>query len=217
MARIALSRLTWKQKLAATAFVLGALAVAGDPYGGGAVRVDSRELARVVQGEIDHVSAPELADWLLSGRNDFRLLDLRDEDAYAAYHLPGAELVPLISLEDYPLYRNEPIVLYSDGGIHAAQGWFLLRARGYSGARILLGGLEGWKDEVLFPVLPEPTAPEAAEAVARLTAVSKAFGGKPRGAGAVEEEALELPDVEMPAAPAAPPPSAARAKKKEGC
>jgi rhodanese-related sulfurtransferase len=43
-------------------------------------------------------------------------------------HIPTAELVELRDLHDYPLYHNEKIVLYSDGGIHSAQAWFLLRA-----------------------------------------------------------------------------------------
>jgi len=207
---------SWKlnQKLALGALLLGALAVAGDPYGGGKVEIDAGELARIVQDEVDHVTAPQLADWILAGRTDFRVLDLRDEVAYATYHVPGAERVPITELADYPLYRNEPIVLYSDGGIHSAQGWFLLRAEGYAGASILLGGLDAWKDEVLFPVLAENLEPAAAT---RLTEVAEHFGGQPRGAGAAQDDAsYEMPEVAMPVAPAAPPPSQRR-KKKEGC
>jgi rhodanese-related sulfurtransferase len=208
------SEWTLNHKLAVAALVLGALAVAGDPYGGGQVTVDNRELARIVQDEVDHVTAPQLADWILAGRSDVRILDLRDEASYAAYHVPGAERVPITELADYPLYRNEPIVLYSDGGIHSAQGWFLLRAEGYAGASILLGGLDAWKDEVLFPVVTDDLEPAVA---ARLREVSEHFGGQPRGAGAANDDATyEMPEVAMPAAPVAPPPSAKR-KKKEGC
>jgi rhodanese-related sulfurtransferase len=209
-----LSRWTLNQKLALAAVLLGALAVAGDPYGGGKVEIDADELARVVQSEVDHVTAPQLADWILAGRTDFRILDLRDEEAYAAYHVPGAERVPVTRLADYPLYRNEPIVLYSDGGIHSAQGWFLLRAQGYAGASILLGGLDAWKDEVLFPVVADGLEPGVAE---RLREVAEHFGGQPRGGGAAQaDESYDLPEVAMPAAPAAPPPSTKR-KKREGC
>lgn len=222
MASLSLDRLTLKQKLAAAALVLGALAVAGDPYGGGKAELDHRELARVVEGELDHVTVQELAAWIMAGRSDYRLLDVRDEGAYAAYHIPTAEHVEVTELADYPLWRNERIVLYSDGGIHAAQAWFLLRARGYAGSLLLLGGLNTWKDEVLFPVLPaveEGTPADAARAVTaeRLRAVSRFFGGEPRGAGAAGgDESFAMPEVEMPAAPAAPPPSR-RSKKKEGC
>jgi rhodanese-related sulfurtransferase len=205
---------TLNQKLALGALLLGALAVAGDPYGGGKVEIDADELARIVQDEVDHVTAPQLADWILAGRTDFRVIDLREEAEYAAYHVPGAERVPITELADYPLYRNEPIVLYSDGGIHSAQGWFLLRAKGYAGASILLGGLDAWKDEVLFPVVAENLEPAVAT---RLREVAEHFGGQPRGAGAAEADAsYEMPEVAMPVAPAAPPPSQKR-KKKEGC
>ena len=218
--RFRLSQLSLQQKLALAALLLGVVALFGNPYGGGAVEIEARELARVVEGEVDHVTAPELADWLIAGRTDFRILDLRDEASYAAYHVPGAERVPITGLADYPLWRNERIVLYSDGGIHSAQAWFLLRAEGYAGASILLGGLNAWKEEVLFPALPEEGSElNAAQraAVERARRVSAFFGGRPvTGAGA-EEDHYELPDVEMPAAAAVPPPAARRGKKKEGC
>lgn len=214
------SQLSLKQKLALAALLLGVVALFGNPYGGGTVEIDARELARVVEGEVDHVTAQELAGWLLAGRTDVRILDLRDEASYAAYHVPGAERVPITDLADYPLWRNEPIVLYSDGGIHSAQAWFLLRARGYAGASILLGGLDAWKEEVLFPALPEDESGLSAAqraAVERARRVSAFFGGHPVSGAAAAEESYELPDVEMPAAAAVPPPAARRGKKKEGC
>jgi rhodanese-related sulfurtransferase len=212
---------TLKQKLALLAVALGALAVFGDPYrAGGRVTVDTRELATIVGGELDHVSPAELAGWIVAGRTDYRLLDLRDADAYAAYHVPTAESVPVAGLPDYPLARNETIVLYSDGGIHAAQGWFLLKAEGYPGATLLRGGLDAWKDEVLFPAAPpdgvSPT-PEEAAAFARAGRLAAFFGGAPRAAGAGDAgpPVVELPTVVAP--PPAPAPPAAPKKKKQGC
>jgi rhodanese-related sulfurtransferase len=214
MKRRSLSRLSWQQKLALTAAALGALAVFGEPYGGGRVEISTRELAAIVQGEIDHVSPAELAQWIVAGRTDYRLLDLRDAGAFAEYHIPGAENVALTALEEYPLWRNERIVLYSDGGLHAAQAWFLLRAKGYSGAAILAAGLDGWKDEVLFPLLDG--AEVGGEQAARRQALAAHFGGTPRsgGAAAGATAAPALPRVEPPAAAVA---AAPRKKKKEGC
>jgi rhodanese-related sulfurtransferase len=203
--------------LAVTALALGALAVFGDPYGGGEVRIDSRELAAIVGGKLDHVTPAELADWIVQGKTDFRVLDLRSEEAYGEYHIPGAEWVPIAKLPEYPLYRNEKIVLYSDGGIHAAQGWFLLKAEGYPGAYILLGGLDAWKDEILFPALPQNATAEQLADFDRRKAVSTLFGGAPRTGAAADEEApaVVMPKVEMPAMPV--PAAAPARKKKEGC
>ena len=63
--------------LAALAVVLGLLAVFGDPYVGPNVSVDTRELAAIVEGEIDHVTPVELADWIIEGNTEYRLIDLR--------------------------------------------------------------------------------------------------------------------------------------------
>jgi rhodanese-related sulfurtransferase len=134
------STLSLNQKLAALALLLGLGALFISPATGGAVSIRPDELARIVQTEVDHVTPDDLADWIVQGRADYRLIDLRDERSYAEYHIPGAELVPITQLADASLARNERIVLYSDGGIHSAQAWFLLRARGYRGVYILLGG-----------------------------------------------------------------------------
>ena len=142
-------------KLALLALGLGLLAVFGSPTSNQEVTLNTRELAAIVENEVDHVTVQELADWLIQGAADIRLIDLGPADEYAEYHIPGAENVQLTGLLDYPLYRNERIILYSGAGIHSAQAWFLLKAHDYQGAYILLGGIESWKDEVLFPKAPE--------------------------------------------------------------
>lgn len=215
MKRLVPWRWTLRTRLAALALALGLLAVAGEPYGGGAVTLDVRELAAIVEGEVDHVTVDELADWIVQGRDDYRLLDVREKSAYAEYHIPTAESVQLTGLADYPLYRNEKIVLYSDGGIHSAQAWFLLKARGYGGVYILLYGLEEWKDRILFPAAPPQASPDQLAEFQRASRLSRFFGGTPRsGETAVEEVLLEMPE---PPAPAPAPVASRKRKRKEGC
>ena len=213
-----------EQKLGAAALLLGAVAVFGNPYRtSGVVEVDAHELAAIVQTEVDHVTPDELAGWIIQSRTDYRLIDLRDEAAYAAYHIPTAERAPIGELPDYPLARNEKIVLYSDGGIHAAQGWFLLKAAGYPGAYILLGGLDAWKDEVLFPSAPAAPTAEQTAAFERTAQVAAFFGGAPRGAdrggdGGATAAERDLPAMALPVPQAAPVVAAPnQKKKKEGC
>lgn len=62
----------------------------------------------------------------------------------------------------YSLFRNEAIVLYPDGGLHSVQAWLLVQARGCTGARIPLYGLEEWKERILFPALPADAGPRQA-------------------------------------------------------
>ena len=215
-----LPALTLNQKLAAVALAIGALALFSQPHRGPFVKLDARELALVVEQEVDHVTPPELAAWIVEGRSDYRLLDLRAEQDFAEYHVPTAENVPLSGLADYPLLRNEKIVLYSEGGIHAAQAWLLLQAQGYRGVSTVLGGLDGWKDEVLFPALSADASPAERARFERAAALAQFFGGQARVGGAAEAPAasaelpkLAAPVASGPAAPAAP----KKKKKKEGC
>ena len=220
-----LARWTRNQKLAAGAVALGLGALLiGDPGDGGRVTLDARELAALVEGEVDHVTPDELADWIVAGRQDFRLVDLRAEADYAAYHVPGAERIPITGLEDAELARNEKIVLYSQEGIHSAQAWFLLKARRYPAVYILLGGLAQWQEQVLYPVRPEAGAgAEERAAFERAAARAASFGGAARAAAAglaPAVPALVPPPITAPGvAPTAPPPagSPVKKKKKEGC
>ena len=110
-------------------------------------------------------------------------------------------------------------MLYSEGGIHSAQAWFLLRAKGYAGVYILRGGLQEWKDSVLFPSLPADATPAQRVTFAKMAEVSRFFGGQPQDApGAAHPAAAPaLRMADMPAS--APPPAsvAPKKKKKEGC
>ena len=217
--KIRLEKLSLNQRLAAVALLLGVAALfAGDPAAGRGATIDAKELALIVHNQVDHVSPAELADWIIAGKTDYRLVDIRTPEEYALYHIPTSENVPLAGLADDWFLRNEKIILYSEGGIHAAQAWFLLKSQGYGAVYMLMGGLEGWKDEVLFPTLAENASDSERIAFAKTREVSKYFGGTPRtGAGPQQSaQVLATPKLEMPA-PAAAPAAGAKKKKKEGC
>ncbi|PTY06596.1 hypothetical protein DB347_11185 [Opitutaceae bacterium EW11] len=216
-------RVTPVRAFAVSLVALGAFAaIGGSPYRSPVGKVDVRELALEAGTKTDHVSAPDLADWIIEGRNDFILVDVREAKDFAEYHIPGAINVPLASLSGDFADRNERIVFYSDGGIHAAQAWLLLRSLGYRGVYLLFGGLEEWKDSVLFPTAPAAAASASEQiAFAKRAAVSKYFGGAVQGASASPGPAVPTAPKLTPAvptdAPASPPPAAAKKKKKEGC
>jgi len=216
-----LSKLTLNQKLGVLALALGGLAVFANVAPGHTVTLDAKELLTGVARQEDHITPAELAAWIIEGRTDYRLVDVRDEKAFAEYHIPTAENVPLATVTDGSLGRTDKIVLYGDGGIHAAQAWMVLRGKGYTRVYTLLEGLDAWKDDVLFPVMPQsPTAEQQAQ-FERSAQVAKFFGGQPRTAAAPGAEPVALPtQAAMPQV--APPtlPSGAGGgpkKKREGC
>jgi rhodanese-related sulfurtransferase len=215
-----ISRLTLNQRLAIAAVALGAIALLAVPYPGNTVTLSPKELALIVGTEADHVEAQELAAWIIEGRGDFRLIDVRTAAEFAQYHIPTAENIPMAALPDAGLPRPEKLVLYSDGGVHGAQAWMLLRAQGYRSAYVLKGGLEEWKDQVVFPVLAENPTPDERARDERLASISAFFGGQPRAAaappGAAATGMPAMPKVVAPPSPAGGAKAPAK-KKKEGC
>lgn len=212
-------RLTPVRRGALVLVALGLVAAfAGNPYRGPFARVDTKQLALDAAAPAAQVAPTELADWLIAGRNDFLLLDVRSADAFAQYHIPSALNVPLAQLSSDVAARNERLLVYGDSGPQAAQAWLLLRAAGYPAVHLLAGGLDAWKTSVLFPAAPADHA-SAAEQIdfARRAAIARHFGGSAQTAGAAAPTAPELPKL-APPPPAAPgqTPAAPR-KKKEGC
>jgi rhodanese-related sulfurtransferase len=150
--------------LGSAAIVLGALAAfAGSPY---QASLDVQQLASEVRREEDHVTAIELATWIKDRKPGLRVLDLRPAAEFDEYHIPGAENVAFDALLQARYASTDTLVLISDGGAHAAQGWVFLRALGHQHVYFLRGGLGEWLDEVMNPAKP--------------TALTRYFGGVPR-------------------------------------
>lgn len=200
-----LCRLGINRALALLAALLGVGALFAQVHPDPTITVHEAELLTSTARAESHVPPADLAGWIVEGRADYRLIDLRDEAAFAEYHVPTAENVPLTSLPVYGLRRNEKIVLYADGDLPAAQAWLLLRGRGYQGVSTLQGGLDAWKDQVLFPMMPQSPSAEEQARFEEAAHVAKLFGGQPRAAAAGGEAQL----VDMSALQASPPAVAA--------
>jgi rhodanese-related sulfurtransferase len=181
------------------ALVLGvAAAFAGTPDRAGSARVDIDELARAVEHEDDHVTAIELAEWIRERRPGLRVVDIRSSGEFDALHIPTAERIPLSELSKTPFRRDETIVLYSEGGAHAGQGWIFLRALGYTNVYFLRGGLLEWMDEVMSPTVDIRASDSVRKAFARVSDLSRYFGGTPR-VGATTPKPPSL--VPLPSSP----------------
>lgn len=216
------SKLGTNHKLGGLAVVLGVVSLGASVEPHRTATVDSKELLTRIERQEDHVTPAELATWIIEGRSDYRLIDLRTPDAFAAYHIPTAECLPLARVADGELSRTEKIILYGDGGIHAAQAWMVLSGMGYTKVYTLREGLDAWKDDVLFPIAPVTPGPEAQAKFERTLHVAKFFGGQPRVAGAATPPGTPAPALPTPAvlAPTLPGGAAGGAppkKKREGC
>lgn len=180
--------------LARAAGTLGVLAaVAGSPYVSDR-NVDVSELARIVRREDDHVTAMDLARWIKDRQRALRVIDVRSPEEYESFHVPTAERIPIDSLATTKFRRDETIVLYSEGGAHAAQAWVFLRAMGYDRVYFLRGGLYEWLDLVMNPTFAAAKTSKDSAQLAELMNVSRYFGGTPQiGVPSALHDALPAP------------------------
>jgi rhodanese-related sulfurtransferase len=176
------------------AAVLGAsAALAGSPYIAHHGRIDVEAMSRAIAREEDHVTAVELAEWIKERRSGLRVIDVRTREEYNSFHVPTAERIAIDSLAAANLRPSDVIVLYSEGGAHAAQAWVFLRALGYRHVYFLRGGLYEWLEQIMSPALvANATSKDSAE-FARTSAISRYFGGVPRAGGAVPDDAMSPP------------------------
>jgi rhodanese-related sulfurtransferase len=163
------------RRLALLAGTLGALAlVAGEPYPTGR--------GPTVAGDVSFVTAVDLARWIRDGRPDLRLVDVRDDSLFDAYHLPGAERMGLGELGRHAVARDANVVVYAGDDAAATRAAAVLRRRGVMRTSVLRGGLRAWVDEIVAPRLTAlPPTATAAEQTARRQQLelSRYFGGTP--------------------------------------
>jgi rhodanese-related sulfurtransferase len=138
---------------------------------------DPRSLAAEIETERDHISAPDLADLIMAGDPALRVFDLRTPAAFARMHIPGARQATIQTLSREVLPRNATIVLYSEGGAHAAQAWVLLRMRGHGRVFFLREGLFEWLSRVMEPRLPADATERERADFGRAREMSRFFGG----------------------------------------
>jgi len=213
-----LSKLSLNQKLGLIAILLGLIAlVAGNPFDSNEVKVNIKDIALSTVKNSDKIKPETLAEWLIEGKSDFVLIDLRNPEEFEKYTLPEAENIPLVTLPEAELYRNQKLILFADDNLRAAQGWYILKSKGFKNVYILDGGLEGWKNNVLFPRLSSNPTKEELSQFEKKKAIAKYFGGQAlTDSGIVETK----PEISLPASSSqqktagVPQP---KKKKREGC
>ncbi|HVT39016.1 MAG TPA: rhodanese-like domain-containing protein, partial [Gemmatimonadaceae bacterium] len=159
-----------------------ALAVAYGATGSSSILPSARvaAIARQIAREEDHVDPLDLAQAIRERRAGLRIIDVREGLDTETYMIPGAEAVPLDRLAKLEVRPGEHVVLYSDGGAHAAQGWVLLRARGLADVKVLKDGMAAWEDEVMTPAPPLVASDTGTRRFAQARELAHWFGGRPQ-------------------------------------
>lgn len=215
------SQLDLKIRLIIIGVVLGVIAIfAGDPYGGTTIKINSEDLSYSTMNGADKIDPVMLANWIIQGKADFDLVDLRTPDLYSEYSLPESENIPLIELPKSDLQRNQKIILISDDEVTASQGWFILKANDYKGVYILKGGINAWKDQVLFPKCSLNASDEEIANFKKMEEISKYFGGQAMMVSSETETAATTTQIQLPTSntkKSGTITTPTKKKKREGC
>lgn len=217
-----LKKLSTSMKLAIVAALLGFIAlIIGNPSNKNFIDVNAKEIALSTIKNNDRISVTTLADWLIKGNGDFTLVDLRNEKEFNEYNLPTSVNIKMEDLLNSDLMRNQKILLYGNDDAASAQAWFILKSARYQGASILTGGMNAWKNEILFPKLAANATPEQASAFEKIKNVSIHFGGTPQIISGESTVSTLTSSGVTPSVPKLSPMPANAAggakKKKEGC
>ena len=170
--------------LIAAAVILAACGQPPEPGSG----VTFTDVAQAAARQEDRVSVEQLAEWLIEGRRDFVLIDVRSQDEYAkgriseARNIPLAELVTSESIANLPTDRK--VVVYSNGSENAAKASTLLRLAGLD-AQLVTGGYNAWHERILNPDISAEELDGESPQVSAQRAYSCYFVGD-RGEGAAE-------------------------------
>ncbi len=205
-----------RKRVGILAIILGIIAIfLGDPYDRAQAKVNLKDVAYMSLENMNKISPLELAHWIIQGKADFRLIDLRNEKEYNSYFIPTAENINPVKILESDLARNEKIVLYSSDDLTAAKTWFILKSKKYKSVYILKGGIKGWQQEILFPRIPKNASVEEEKKFNEIAEVSKFFGGRPSMRNSSNNEEINLPKIKAPKRVVVK--RSKHKKKREGC
>lgn len=106
-----------------------------------------------------YLSTDEIAKRIIDGDPTLFLVDVRSEEEYVIYSLPGAFNMPLKRLlnKDWAGYLDQKIVdviFFSNDDVLSEQAWALCKQRGYANLYVLEGGLNKWFATIMLPEKP---------------------------------------------------------------
>jgi rhodanese-related sulfurtransferase len=157
------------------------------------------DIARAAAQKDDRVSIEDLAHWLVEGRGDFQLIDVRVPDEFESGSIGDARNIPIAQLVSEDVLSSLPtdrlIIVYSNGSENAAKAAVLLRLSGFD-AHLLTGGYNAWHQRILNPEISASALDGESLQVSEQRALSCYFVGERSDA-----EQLERSDSGEPFVP----------------
>ena len=146
------------------------------------------DVAQAAARQSDRVSVEDLASWLIEGRQDFVLVDVRAAADYEKGHIGEAQNIAIAKLVTADTLATLPadrmIVVYSNGSENGSKAATLLRIAGLD-AHVVTGGYNAWHARILNPDISAEELDGESLQVSQQRAYACYFVGD-RGEGAAE-------------------------------
>lgn len=122
-------------------------------------KLTADELLAEVNTRTQFITPDVVADMLVKKDPTLQLIDVRSQEEFEKFSLPGAINIPITDLlsEKYGEIINQDVkmnVFYSNSTIISNEAWMVTRQLGYKNNYVLEGGLNYWYDAILNPAKP---------------------------------------------------------------
>jgi len=134
------------------------------------------------------ITPEQLADSLISKKPNIRIVDLRSYDAYNEYHIPSAINSHPNSTSTALFNKNDMIVFYSSEDNNSKTAQYKFEKAGFREAYFLKDGIDGWMNNIIFPLLPQNASDEDIENFKKIERRCLFFGGSPERSGEITKK-----------------------------
>jgi len=160
--------------------------------------VSLTDIAQAAARHDDRESVEDLANWLIEGRGDFKLIDVRTPEDFESGRIGNAENIPIAQIVSDEVLLSLPtdrmVIVYSNGSENAAKAAVLLRLSGID-AHLLAGGYNAWHERILNPDISADELDGESLQVSAQRAYSCYFVGERSGLGAKRAQKSSEPFV----------------------
>lgn len=158
-------------------------------------KLTAEQMLEQSTSRVPYYSPEEVADFIIQKDPEFQLIDVRSQNEFEKFSLPGAINIPLSDIlsDEYRDYLNQDVkmnILYSNGTVDATKAWMIMSQLGWMNNYIMEGGLNYWAEVIMNPIPPASTNPN--EEIARYQ-FRKAAGQALSGNAAIEESESSIP------------------------
>ncbi len=190
--------------LVGTAIILGIFAlIIGNPTQAEESEKSGMSFDVVLKNKMYGKTVYEIADWIIKKKQDYKLVDIRDDTLYQKGAIPTAMNIP--KKEFGPAYfdKSDKIVIYCKTDSSSVDAMLQLRNNDFNAVYVIYGGYNAWEDKILNPVLADNASEEEIEEFKKIREISFYFGGNPKGLDSEDmQREVKAPKLQMPSQPA---------------